>query len=329
MISQADLRLLLAAVNLSHQGIPQTEISESLGISPSKVSRLLSRASEYVELRYVLPEDERLAVELIRRYRIADAVVVETGRPEQETQIVGQAAAAYFRANVETGSSVAFSCGHTLLELAMALPRQTHKAFEIHQMSVEGDPEEVHQAPSTLVGLLRAKSSAESRVFGIQMPPADEVKGGVEFRKNLKGSEMMARLRAQAKTCDHVYMGVGTPIGHEGGSPSSFVRLAEALIGMEKYQQTVKDLGVVGEINNQLFDDRGVDRTPEFGGLEERFVNIVSLQDLMELASKPGTHRVVAVAAGAHKASALKTALSAGLANVVITGRDLAERLLD
>lgn len=329
MTSPEDLRFLLAAVNFSHQGMPQTEISERLGISPSKVSRLLSRASEFVELRYNVPEDERLAIELIRRFRIADAVVVETGSRDQATQIVGQAAAAYFRTHVVDGSSVSLACGMTLLELAMALPRQLGKRLMIHQMSVEGDPKEVHQAPSTLVGLLRAKSAPDSTVFGIQLPPADEVKGGVEFRKNLDSSQMMAELRAAARLSGHVFIGVGTPMVSGDERPNSFVRLAEALLGEERYRQAVTDLGVVGEINNQLFDERGVDRTSEFGGLDERFVNILSLEDLRQMATKPGTHRVVAVAAGLHKATALRTALASQLANVVITGRDLAEKLLE
>jgi len=329
MISPDDLRLLLAAVNFSHHGMPQTEISEKLGISPSKVSRLLSRASEFVELRYNVPEDERLAVELIRKFRIADAVVVETGSGEQATQIVGHTAAEYFRARVADGSSISLSCGLTLLELVMALPREIDKTLQIHQMSVEGDPKEVHQAPSTLVGLLRAKSAPDSTVFGIQLPPADEVKGGVEFRKNLDSSEMMAQVRASARLSHHVFVGVGTPTSRGDERPNSFVRLAEGLLGEERYYQTVTDLGVVGEINNQLFDERGVDRTSEFGGLDERFVNILSLEDLRQMASKPGAHRVVAVAAGLHKATALRTALASQLANVVITGRDLAEKLLE
>ena len=154
-ISSADLRLLLAAVHLSHEGITQVKIAEKLGISPSKVSRLLSRAPDFVELRYVVPENERLAVGLIQKFRLADAVVVETGSREQETRIVGQAAASYFRANVHDGTSVAISCGYTLLEFTMALPRRLGR-LGIHQMSVEGDPTEVQQAPSTLVGLLRA-----------------------------------------------------------------------------------------------------------------------------------------------------------------------------
>lgn len=327
-ISPADLRLLLAAVHLSHEGITQVKIAETLGISPSKVSRLLSRAPDFVELRYVVPEDERLAVELTQKFRLADAVVVETGSREQETRIVGQAAASYFRANVQDRTSVAISCGYTLLEFTMALPRRLGR-LAIHQMSVEGDPTEVQQAPSTLAGLLRAKASEGSTVFGIQLPPANEVLGGVDYRRNLDESEMMARLREEARACDFVFMGVGTPVCQEGGQPSSFVRLAESIIGKDEYRQAIDDLSIVGEINNQLFDERGVDRNREFPDLDERFVNILSLQDLRAMAAKPGAHRVVTIAAGMHKASALRTALSSGLTNVVITSRELAETLLE
>jgi DNA-binding transcriptional regulator LsrR (DeoR family) len=179
------------------------------------------------------------------------------------------------------------------------------------------------------VGLLRAKSSEGSSVFGIQLPQPDEVAGGVDYRKNLDESDMMARLREEARACDFVFMGVGTPVCQEGGQPSSFVRLAESIIGKDEYRQAIDDLSIVGEINNQLFDERGVDRNREFPDLDERFVNILSLQDLRAMASKPGSHRVVAIAAGIQKASAIRTALSSGLANVIITSREVAESLLE
>ena len=86
-------------------------------------------------------------------------------------------------------------------------------------------------------------------------------------------------------------------------------------------------MGIVGEVNNQVFDEQGRDCTNAIPGLSERLVNVLSLDDIRSMAGNHPRHKVVMVASR-QEARPMLVALETGLANVLITGRDDADRLL-
>ena len=154
-------------------------------------------------------KDERKA-RLIARFRLADAIVVQTTSIENRKQTVGRAAASYFTSNVKSGDSVALSCGDTILSFLEALPYQSHRKLDIHQLSVEGDPATIHQAPATLVGLLRGKCSPQSSVYGLQLPPIELSPLSLQLREELSKSPFLANLRNRVLASDYVFIGVGS-----------------------------------------------------------------------------------------------------------------------
>jgi len=95
------------------------------------------------------------------------------------------------------------------------------------------------------------------------------------------------------------------------------------------FSHYVSELGLIGEINNQVYDRNGEDRTSEIPGFGEHVINILSLDDIKSLASDHASTKVVAVATGDRKITAIRVALQAGFANVLITGRADAIRLLE
>jgi len=291
------------------------------------VSRAVKYARDFIEIRYHVPEDRTIAARLIERFELADAIVVETGGGEQETTIIGQEAASYFMTRVSDNDSVAFSCGETLLRMIEALPRRPTCRLRISQLSAEGEPESIHQSPATLVGLLRSKVSPESTSYGVQLPPAGLLRNNldIEFRHALRTSKQIASLAQQAKTADYVFIGVGALFSKSTSGSHDYVRVAN-LATKNRFAKAVADLRLVGEINNRVYDDRGVDRTESIPELGERFLNFVTLDDLRGIVKRG--RRVVIVATGVHKADAIRVALESKIANVVITGRDTAQRLL-
>jgi DNA-binding transcriptional regulator LsrR (DeoR family) len=318
--------MCLKIAHLYFEGRKQKDIAEQLQLTPSAVSRYLAQARGFMEFSYTIPGDEPLEAKLIHRYGLIDAVVVEaTSAPEHARSIVGQAAARYFLGNVTNGDGVAFSCGETLLEMVKAIPSRRSLSLELSQLSIEGDPKAIHQAPSTLIGLLRAKLSDESHAFGIQLPPTGTVVDDQLFRKRLLGSELMGTMHKQVCASRFIFIGVAPVEGGNVGA-SSFMAIADKRL-QSAIELGIQDLGIVGEINNRLFDRDGRDCTDKIAGLSSYFLNVINLDQLRNLA-KGGT-QLVLVATGLSKALAIRVALSSGLANVVVTDREVANRLLE
>jgi DNA-binding transcriptional regulator LsrR (DeoR family) len=274
-------------------------------------------------LRLNDPIDEEMGARLISRFSLADAVVVQTNSFDDAKQTIGRAAARFFVSRVRTGNSVALSCGDTILSLIEFLPYQPHQKLTIHQLSVEGDPATIHQAPATLVGLLRGKCSPQSSVYGMQLPPLDLSPLSVRLREELATSRFLKKQRTKVRRSDFVFIGVGSA----DRNSASFWAVAQAAT-YGKFNNYIKKMGIVGEINNQVFDKYGKNCTDGIPGLSKYLINILSLDDISNMASNYPRHKVVMVATGLEKTRAMHVALERGLANVLITGRDDADRLL-
>jgi dCMP deaminase len=267
-------------------------------------------------------DDER-EKKLRERFPLGQAAVVQTNSFDDPRHTVGRAAASYFTREVTSGKSVALSCGDTVLSMLESLPPLAHLTLTIHQLSVEGDPKMIHQAPATLVGLLRAKCSAESPVFGFQLPPLALTGSSERLREEIANGEFLAKLRAEVRRSDFVFIGLGSA---GPGSPSFWAMAQAATHG--EFPDVVKKLGIVGEINNQVFDASGNDCTGRIPGLSKHVVNVLSLEEIRSMASNFPKQKVVMLATGREKTEAMRVALQSGFANVFITGSGDADRLL-
>jgi dCMP deaminase len=269
------------------------------------------------------PADVETQGRLVRRFGLSEAVVVQHLGNDNRKLTIGRAAAGYFLTHVENGNSVALSCGDTTLAMLEHLPYRTDHRLRISQLSVEGDPKTVYQAPITLVGLLRGKSSRESDVWGLQLPPLKLAKLSRKLRQEFMKGRLLAGLKRRALCSDFVFLGVGSA----NEESASFWAVAQEATG-NKFAELARKFGIVGEINNQVYDERGRDRTGEIPNLSVYFVNVLSLQDIRRMAREPRKHKVVMVAGGTEKTEAMRAALDGGLANVLITCGDDADRLL-
>ena len=267
--------------------------------------------------------DEEREKKLRERFSLRQAAVVQTNSFDDPRHTVGRAAASFFACEVTSGNSVALSCGDTVLSMIESLPPLPHLTVTIHQLSVEGDPKMIHQAPATLVGLLRAKCSPESPVFGFQLPPLGLTDSSERLREEIANGEFLANLRTEVRRSDFVFIGLGSA----GRGSASFWAMVQAATHGE-FPDIVKKLGIVGEINNQVFDASGNDCTDRIPGLSKHVVNVLTLDDIRPMASNFPKQKVVLVATGQEKTEAMRVALQSGFANVLITGSGDADRLL-
>ncbi|MGB3088269.1 MAG: sugar-binding domain-containing protein [Phycisphaerae bacterium] len=283
------------------------------GFVPVRPPRLLS-----------VPADEDRARQLVSRFPLSEAVVVQTGSYQEPKLAVARVASRFFISRVRTGNAVALSCGDTILALLEFLPYQPRLRLAIHQLSIEGDPTMIHQAPATLVGLLRAKCSPRSHVYGVHLPTAALVASSASLRADLRKGKFLQKLRSNARRSDYVFLGLGSA----GPDSASFWAMAQAAT-KGKFHRFVKRLEIVGEVNNQPFDSAGRNRSEEIPGFADQVINVLSLEEIRDMASRPAKHKVVMVATGGTKAEGMRVALETGLVNVLITAQEDADRLLD
>lgn len=318
-----ELRQMVRCVQLYYRAQRhQNEIARELGVSSSKVSRLLKRAfaEGVVRVELELPKRPRLEAALIERFQLRDAVVIPHGEPRDLKEDLGAAAGRYFEKVAADGVRVGLSCGYTLYCLIRALRERRFRDLELYPLSAESTLQLVDLFPNTLVGMMAAKYRPLVRAYAL---PAQVLGSQAEVereRRRLLRNGEVRRIYDAANNVDIALVGIGVIAEATAG----FCSLA-AFYGVSVRQ--LRALGVVGEINYHPFDRRGgiVDRR-ELRPLTRR-VLAVPPGRLRELSAEDGK-LVVAVAGGPDKREAILGAMRGGYANVLVTDEDTATALL-
>jgi len=321
--TRQELRQMVQCLELYYrQQKHQKEIAKALGLSSSKVSRLLKHAfaEGLIRVELDLPQNPRLEAALLERFGLRDAVVVPAGSQHEVKEELGAAAARYFEKVAANGSSVGLSCGFTLYHTIRQLRERKFRDLTLYPLSGESTLKLVDLFPNTLVGMMAAKYRPHVTAFALPVQlfgPRREIEA--ERRRLLKNPEIR-RIYEQAHEVQIALVGIGM-IG--AGTPG-FCSLAEAY-GVSV--RTLRTLGVVGEINYQPFDANGqVSDRRELRGLTQR-VLAVSAERLREL-SQSDEKYVIAVAGGREKLGAIRGALRGHFMNVLITDEDTALSLV-
>lgn len=153
---------------------------------------------------------------------------------------------------------------------------------------------------------------------------ATPVKGDTLYRENLETSPLMINMRKDARNSKFAFIGVGA-ISNGAVCAKSFAAIEDQKLRAE-LRKAIGEYSLVGEINNRLFDRSGRDCTARIKGFNSYFMNVLNLDELRNLVKKGSN--VVLVATGLAKTEAIRVALQNGLANVVITDRQVAQRLI-
>lgn len=296
----------------------QREIAQQLGISPSKVSRLLKRAYQegIVRVHINLPPMPRLAVALIERYGLRDAVVIPSGQPSDLKEDLGIAAARYFEKIAGNGVKVGLSCGYTLYYMIKHLREGLIKDLKVYPLSAESALKLVDLFPNTLVGMMAAKYRPDVTAYALHaqlIGPLEEIE---RERHLLLSRPEIRTIYEEAHDVDVAMVGIGS-IGPE---TPGFCSIAE-YYGVSPQQ--LETMQVVGEINYQPFDSGGnLVKQAELENLTRRVI-AVSAERLREMTRHHGK-LVIAVAGGQQKIEAIRGALAGRFCNVLITDEEAA-----
>jgi deoxyribonucleoside regulator len=300
----------------------QRDIAEALGISASRVSRLLKRAEEegLYKVEFNFPPLLDVAVRLEERYGLRDAVVIPSGETTELKRDLGAAAARYFERIAGDGVKVGLSCGNTLFYMVNSLREGVLKDVRIYPLVVESTIEYVDIAPNTLVGMMTAKYRPDA--IGYALPaPALAAKGKrLSVRQAFDGRPDVQKVFDDAHDVNVALVGVGAT---DPTSPGFFARAARAGVTPER----LEELGVAGEFNYQPIDEAGhLVRKGELIDLVDQ-ITCVPLARLKEMSREHG-RAVVGIGGGAGKLRAIRAVLEGRLCNALVTDQDVAAKLL-
>ena len=189
----------------------QNEIARELGLSSSKVSRLLKRAfaEGLVRVEIELPKRPRLEAALVERFRLRDAVVIPLGEARDLKEDLGTAAARYFEKVAADGARVGLSCGYTLYQLIRALRERRFRDLELYPLSGESTLQLVDLFPNTLVGMMAAKYRPHVRAYALPVQVLGSFAAAQRERRRLLRKGEVRRIYEAASDVDIVLVGIG------------------------------------------------------------------------------------------------------------------------
>lgn len=318
-VDQDELRQMVRCAQLYYRSQRhQNEIARDLGMSSSKVSRLLKRAfaEGVVRVELELPKRPRLEAALVERFRLRDAVVIPLGESRDLKEDLGVAAARYFEKVAADGARIGLSCGYTLYCVIRALRERRFHNLELYPLSAESTLQLVDLFSNTLVGMMAAKYRPDVKAYALPVQVLGSPSEIERERRRLLKKGEVRRIYEAANNVDIALVGVGLI----GEATAGFCSLAE-FYGVSV--KRLRALGVVGEINYHPFGRDGeiIDR-PELRPLTRRVLGVPA-DRLRELSTSYG-RLVIAVAGGADKREAILGAMRGRFANVLVTDEETA-----
>jgi len=309
-----ELRLISKVARMYYtQGLKQSEVVDRLGIHQSTVSRLLKRAEREGIVRVsVLPppgihSDVEEALE--SQYQLNEALVVDCLEDEEQiAQDLGAAAAFYFESSIERGTVVGISSwSATLLAMVKAM-HPTNRGASSSVVQILGGVGD----PSTQINATQLTQRLAGAIGGRPvLLPAPGVVGSAKARDILLQDQFVKDALSLFNVLDVALVGIGAVDPSRGLASSGNSFSPQEL-------KTLKASGAVGDICLRFFDSHGRPiKTP----LNQRVIGI-------DLPGLKKCKRVVGVAGGERKRSAILGALRGQWINVLITDRNTAEFLM-
>jgi DNA-binding transcriptional regulator LsrR (DeoR family) len=292
------------------EGLTQEQIARQLDVSRMRVIRILASARDegIVRIRIESRSTGQVALErrLISRFSLTDAVVVPS--PSEESNlaaVVGHAAGTWLSDAVRDGMSVAVGWGETLYMALRSIAQRQNTGVSVVSL-LGGMTHSLSVNPSAMARRVADAFGAECYQLTAPVFVSDPALRDALWREPTLGD-----LLERARKADIALVSVG-----DMGDNATL--LAQKLLKRSEFE-SLRAAGAVGDALCQFVDARG--------RLVDHPVNSrVMAVPLHELRAIP---RVVIAAGGARKVRAIRAALAATTASVLITDEDAALGLLD
>jgi DNA-binding transcriptional regulator LsrR (DeoR family) len=311
-----ELRLTVRVARMYYEwNMKQSEIAKRLGLSQPTISRLLqdARANGIIRISVTVPPGvyTEMEEELLRKYRLRDAIVVDCSNDKDDRLIereIGSAAAYYVESSLRPNEVVGISSwSATLLALVDALHSVVRKG-EVRVVQILGGVGD----PSAKVHANRLTSRFADLVGGTPVYlPAPGVLDSAATRNVLLADAYVHEVISLFDQVTTALVGIGAI------EPSKLLAASGNIFPARELEQ-LRSKGAVGDILLRFFDATG---KPVSTPLNDRVVS-------MRLDQLAKVDRSIGVAGGARKYAAILGAVRGGWINVLITDQFTARRLL-
>jgi DNA-binding transcriptional regulator LsrR (DeoR family) len=315
--SLEQIRLVVKIAHMYHQRqLTQPQIAAQLGISQASVSRLLKLAEEQGIVRTTVhvPPGTFTDVEdaLERRYGLGQVVVVDAGNSSVEGVIpaLGASAASFLEMTLPSADLVGISSWSETLLAAVDAMHPIARGRTRHVVQVLGGlGRPTSQAYATRL-TERLAELCHARPLFLLGPG---ITGSPEALQMLLHDPNFSEVISYYDRLSVILTGIGSL-----ANPSRLIRASGAVIRADDHED-LKAKGAVGDLFLRFFDAEGVYvRSP----LDDRVLGI-SLEQLQK------TKRVIAVAGGLGKLTAIRAACRGKLVHTLITDLAVAQKLLE
>lgn len=308
------IRLINRVLTLYYvQELTQAEVGQRLGLSTTKVNRLLQQAREQgmVEITIRTPFQYLFDLEarLKASFDISDAVVIPQIAEQTNAMVhtLGRAGANYLLGRLQDGDVVAIGGGTAVHAVVQAL--ETRRSYDVKVVPCMGA---VQGRVTTDVNYLATQLAARlgGEAYQLHAPAFIDTEKQREMLLSMGPIKEILDIARQATIA---LLGVGT-VDYQ---TSRFVQFTA--LSAEDMKWIAESCGGVGEIAARIYDIKGQPCAKEYAN---RTVGL-SLQELRNIPF------VVGVAAAAVKARPIYSALRGGYLDALITDEAAARGVLE
>ena len=303
-----DYERLLAKVAALYyvDDVPQNVIAQQLGLSKSKVCRMLAEAKRRGIVRatvYTTHEYSDLEREFEKRYNLREAIIVSSDTDPMAE--IGTAGAEYLRRVVREGDIIGVSWGRTLLSVAEKLSPLRVDNVSVVQL-VGGLDTQMNQLQSSKLAMQFAMACGctAQLLYCPAKAPTQEVMSGLML------DPVINRVFQMGRRATIALVGIGAMV-------ASGELFRNGYIPYETLHN-LKEGGAVGDVCMRFYDENGQETANTLGPLTMS----IPLEDLKKIPN------VVCLAAGKEKGDAILGALKGGIAKTFITDKATADFIM-
>lgn len=305
-----DKRLMTKIAHMYYEdGVKQSEIAKSIGVSRSLISKYLTKAKDMGIVEIIIHDDNdspfvALESKLERHFHLREVICVPSTKDKSMKARLGEAASNYLMRIITGKERIGISSGTTLNEVAHAMIKSQRfpEVSFIPLVAGMGD-EQVDIHSNNIVARLAEKLGARYRL--LHAPVLVDSK---EAKQMLMQQSAIKSVFEEANQSDIALVGIG-------GTPEHSTMVKSYLSNNKEFMNYQ---GIVGDICYNFIDENG---NPADHRWNERAINI-------NLACLKQIDLVIGVASGEEKIQAIRAALVGNLIDVLITDDQTAERLL-
>lgn len=307
-----DRRVIAKVATLYYlNGWTQAKIAEKYEVSRPFISKALQRARELGIVEFYIKDESIHTIEfeqkLEAKYNLKEAIVVSSTNLSEIMLMksIGKAAAYYVSHILNENMTVGISWGNTLAAVVEEFPFLKLDSINIVPLVGGMGNQSVEIHSNHLAFKLATKLNGSCTY--LYAPAIVESK---ELRDWLIQSDDISSVIKKGKNVDIALVGIGNPYDNSTMENIGYVTHED--------MEELKTIDVIGDINSQFYDETG-------NFLEMPLNNQVIGIDLDSLQK---INRVIAIANGVHKASAIKVSLESDFIDILITDDLTAKKIL-